>query len=77
MNIARLRELCDEADKGALRDGEFKELVGLAREAAKTLALVRAAAHGWNAIREIARASFDHKEALRACAKELLKIVGE
>jgi hypothetical protein len=55
----------------------MRELVGLAREAAKLIAMTRAAAHGWNALREITRASFDHKEALRVHAKEILKIVGE
>ncbi len=33
MNTTRLRELCDAAGKGALRDEELRELVGLAREA--------------------------------------------
>ena len=37
MNIARLRELCDAFDKGALRGEEMQELVALAREAASTL----------------------------------------
>lgn len=81
VNIARLRELCDAFDNGSINQDhhpkQMRELVGLAREAAKLIAMTRAAAHGWNALREITRASFDHKEALRICAKELLKIVGE
>jgi hypothetical protein len=35
--IKRLRELCATYDAGALRGDEFAELVGLAREAAKTI----------------------------------------
>ena len=35
MNTTRLRELCDAFDKGALRGDEMRELVALAREAAK------------------------------------------
>jgi hypothetical protein len=31
--IERLRALCDAADRGVLREGELRELVGLAREA--------------------------------------------
>ena len=77
MNTTRLRELCDAFDAGTLRDEEMRELVGLAREAARIIIMALVAAHAWNAIREISRASFDHKEAIRVCAKELLRIVGE
>ena len=38
VNAARLRELCDAADVGALRGEELRELVALAREACDTLA---------------------------------------
>jgi hypothetical protein len=35
--IERLRALCDATDQGALRGDELRELMGLAREAAKKL----------------------------------------
>jgi hypothetical protein len=38
--VERLRVLCDEFDKGALRFGETKELVKLARLAARELAII-------------------------------------
>ena len=76
--IKRLHELSDALESGAIRDEEKRELASLAREAAKTLSIVRSYGISWRTLYEMNRTSTSaHWDAIRRCANELLKVFGE